>query len=83
MDELHLRDPGIPQVLNFFGKRSIAKGCELCSTLLELSRIEETHATQYEIPTDPVYNSKEVIPVGERKWNDTLACKSFKGDSSS
>ena len=83
MDELHLRDPGIPQVLNFFGQRSIAKGSELCSTLLEQSRIEETHATQYEIPTDPVYNSQEVIPVGERKWNDILACKSFKGDSSS
>ena len=33
------------------------------------------------ILTGPVYSSKEVIPVGERKWNDILACKSLNGDS--
>ena len=31
--------------------------------------------------SDPVYYSKEGIPVGEGKWNDILACESFKGDS--
>ena len=47
---------------------------------MEQSRIEEIHATQCEIQTNPVYHSKEVILVGERKWNDILACESFKGD---
>ena len=27
-----------------------------------------------------MYNSREVIPVGERKWNDFFASKSFNGD---
>ena len=62
-------------------KRSIAKESELCSTELEQSRIEETHVTESKISMDPVYCSKEVIHVGERKWNDTAACESFKGDS--
>ena len=66
MDELHIRDPGIPQVLNFFGKGSIAKGSELCSTLLEPSRIEETHATQELVPANPVYCVKETALKGER-----------------
>ena len=52
----------------------------LCSTELEQSRIENTHATQSKISMDPVYYSKGVL-VGDRKWNDTSACESFKGDS--
>ena len=48
---------------------------------MEPSRIEETHATQFEIPTNPVDCSKEVILFGERKWNDISAHKFFKGDS--
>ena len=70
MDELHLRDPG--------HSPTIAKESGLCSTELEQSRIEETHATQFEIPTNPVYCSKEVILAEEEKWNDIL---DFKGDS--
>ena len=70
----------IPQSSELHSERSIAKEGEPCSTELEQSRIEETHATQFKIPTNPVYYSKEVIPVGERKWNDIPACMSFKGD---
>ena len=39
------------------------------------------NATQFEIQTNPVYCSKEVIPVEERKWNDVLAYKKFKGNT--
>ena len=82
MDELHLRDPGHnPASEDLLLERSIAKESEPWSTEMEQSRIQEAHATQFEIPTNPVYYSKEVFPVEERKWNDVLAYKSFKGDS--
>ena len=82
VDELHVRDPGHnPTSIELLLERSIANESELCSAELEQSRIEETHATQSKIPTNPVYCSKEVIAVGERKWSDILACESFKGYS--
>ena len=62
-------------------ERAIAKDGEPCSTESEQSRIEETHATQVKIPTDPVYYTKEIILVRESKWNDIPACQSFNGDS--
>ena len=71
----------VPRIMNYLWKRSVAEESGPCSTELEHSRIEETHATQSKIPTNPM--SKEVILVGERKWNDILACESFKRDSSS
>ena len=71
----------IPRVMNCFWKDLFAEESEPCSTELEQSRIEETHATKSKIPTTPVYYSKETILVGEMKWNDILACESFKGDS--
>ena len=80
--ELHLRDPGDnPTSTELLLERSIAKESEPFSTEMEQSRTEETHATQFEIPTNPVYYSKEVIPVGERKRNDIPTFKCFKGDS--
>ena len=63
------------------GKGNGAKESEPCSAEMEPSRTEETHATQFEIRTNPVYYSKEVILVGERKWNDFSSYKSFKGES--
>ena len=82
VDELHLRGPGHnPTSDELLVERPIAKENEPCSAELEQSRIEETHATQSKIPTNPVYYSKEVILVRERKWNDIPACQSFKGDS--
>ena len=82
VDELHLIDPGHrPTTSELLCERSIAKGSEPCSTEMEQSRIEEAHATQFEIPTNPVYCSKEVVLTEERKWNDIPAYKSFKGDS--
>ena len=48
----------IPRVLNYFWK-------DLLVTEMEQSRIEETHATQFEIPTEPVFYSKEVILIGQ------------------
>ena len=66
VEGLHARDPGHnPTSNDLLVERSIAKESEPCSTELEQSRIEETHATQSKIPTNPVYHSKEVIPVGE------------------
>ena len=62
MDELHLRDPGHnPTSSELLLDRFIAKERELCSTEMDQSRIEETHATQFEIQTNPVYYSKEVV----------------------
>ena len=56
------------------------KESELCSTELEQSRIEETHATQFEFRMDPVYLLKEVILVGERKWDENSACEFLHRD---
>ena len=54
VDELHLRDPGHnPTSTELPLERSIAKESELCFT--------ETHANQFDIPTNPVYHSKEVF----------------------
>ena len=78
MDELHVRDPGHnPTSLEFLLNRSIAKESEPCSTKMKQSSIEETHATQFEIQTNPLYCSKDVLLVEERKWNDILAYKFF------
>ena len=48
---------------------------------MELSwRIEEAHAKQLKIQTNPVNNhSEEVFPIEERRWNHMLACPYFKG----
>ena len=82
VEELHFRDPGHnPTSSELLLERSIAKEGEPCSAEMEQSRIEETHAMQSEISMDTVYYPKEVILVGERKWNDIPAYKSFKGDS--
>ena len=48
---------------------------------MEQSSIVETHATHFEIPTNPVYDSKEVILVGDSKWNDIPAYKFFRGNT--
>ena len=80
-DGLHLRDSGQShEYRSTFGK-SVAKESELCSTELEKSRIGETHATQFENLTNPVYYSKIVILVGESKCNYALHCKSLKQNS--
>ena len=43
------------------------------------SGIEETHAKQWEIQTNPVYNcSEEDLLFEERMWNDILACQQFR-----
>ena len=81
MDELLHRDIGYkPTSKELLLESSIAKESELCATELEQSRIEETHAQQSKNPANPVYYTEEEIPVGERKWNDILACRSLDGD---
>ena len=82
MDELHLKDPEHnPTSSEFLLERSDAKENEPCSTEMGQSSIVETHATQFEIPTNPVFESKEIILVGDSKWNDILAYKFFRGDT--
>ena len=62
-------------------ERSVAKESEPCFTEMEQSSIEETHATQFEIQTNPVYYSKEVFLIEERKWHDILAYQFFEGNT--
>ena len=73
--ELHLNGPDRnPTSSELQLERSVAKERDD----MEQSSIEETHAKQFQIQTNPVYNvSEEVIPVEERKWNDILAYKHF------
>ena len=83
MDESHLRDPGHNPTSNELLLERyifIAKESEHCSTALEQCRIEATHATQSNIPTNPMYFSKEAILGGERTWHDIPACRSFDGN---
>ena len=79
--ELHLNDPDhnptCSELLEPKGlERPVARGRELGSTKMELSRcIGETHAKQLRIQTNPVDNhSEEVILTEEGKWDDILAC---------
>ena len=83
MDEFHINDPSHnPTSSELLLERSVAKESELCSTEMEQSSIEETRAKQFEIQTNPVCNcSEEVIPIEERKWNDILVCKHFRGNT--
>ena len=83
MDKLHLRDPGHNPTSSElpFWEDLTQKKVNLVLQRWSNACIEETPATQFEIPTNPVYHPKEVVPVGERKWNDIPACKAFKGDS--
>ena len=81
VEELHLNDPDHnPTSSELLLERSVAKESEPCSTKMEQSSSEETHAKQFEIQTNPVYNySEEVIPVEERKWHDIPTYQFFKG----
>ena len=54
---------------------------EPCAAELEQSRIEEIQARMSMIFAGPVYCTKEEILVGEKRWNDILACRSFDGVS--
>ena len=57
------REPGPhPTSKELLMERSIAKEREPFATELEQSRIEETHARQSIIPTDPVYYMKATPP---------------------
>ena len=82
MDELHPNNPDHnPISSELLLERSVAKESEPCSTEMEQSSIEETHAKQFEIQTNPVYCSEEGIPNEEKKWNDISACKHVKGNT--
>ena len=60
MEELHLNDPDHnPTSSELPLKRSVARERELLSTKMEQSSIEETHANQFEIQTNPVFLLKE------------------------
>ena len=41
---------------------------EPCSSEMEQSSIEETHATQFENQTNAVYYSREIFPIEENPW---------------
>ena len=81
VEQLHLNDPDHnPTSSAVLLERSVAKESEPCSTEVEQSSIEETHAKQFEIQTNPVYNySEEGVLLEERKWNDIHANKHFRG----
>ena len=50
----------ITRVSESLMERSVAKESELCSTEMEQSRIEETDATQFEIPTPNVSRNLKI-----------------------
>ena len=59
VEELHFNDADHnPTSSEWLLERSVAKESEPCSAKMEQSRIEETHATQFEMPTNPVHHSK-------------------------
>ena len=73
------QDPGHnPTSSQLLLERFVAKESELCSTEMEQSNIEETHAKQFGIQTSHMYYSKEVILIEERKWNGISAYRHFK-----
>ena len=68
VEELHLRDPGHnPTCSELLFERSIAKQSEPGWTEMEQSRIEETHATQSKLPTNPVYQWKKRCYLFEKR----------------
>ena len=78
VNKLHLNDPDhSPARSELLLERPFAKESEPCSTEMEQSSIEETLAKQFKIQTKPVYCSQEIIPVGERKWNDISCVQTF------
>ena len=86
MEELHLNDPDHDptksELLEHIGLgRSVAKERERGSTEMEPSwSIEQTHAKQLKIQTNPVYKySEEFVPIEEKKWNDIPTCRHFRG----
>ena len=77
----------IPRVLNYCWKeillldRFLAKESELCSTELDNPASRKLMRRSPKLRQVQCTFQKEVIPVGERKWNDIPSCESFKGDS--
>ena len=66
MEELHLGDPDHnPTSSQLLLERSVAKERESGSSkMMPSSSIEETHAKQFQIQTNPVYScSEEVILI--------------------
>ena len=81
VDELHLNDPDHhPTISKLRLERFTAKESELCSTEMEQSHIGETHATQFEIPTNLVYNCSEKYSnwTKDVEWHFILACQQFR-----
>ena len=84
VDELHLNDPDHhPTISKLRLERFIAKESELCSAEMEQSHIGETHATQFEIPTNLVYNCSEEYSnwTKDVEWHFILACQQFRGNT--
>ena len=84
VEELHLNDPDHnPTSSELLLERSVAKEREPGSTKMEpSSSIEETHAKQLKIQTNPVCNcSEEFLPIEERKWHDIPACQQLRGNT--
>ena len=64
-EELRYNDPDYSQ-----------ESCELANH----GSTEETRASQPKTQSNPKCDhSEDSIPIGERKWNDILACEKFKG----
>ena len=63
--------------LQLLTERALAKEGEPYSAELEPSGTEETRR----ITAGPVYYTKEIIPMEERKWKDIPACRSIKVNS--
>ena len=83
VEELYLHDPDHnPTSSELLFERPVAKESETCPAVLEQSPHRATSCDAVQnFDGSSVYRSKEVIPVGERKWNDIPAYKTSEGDS--
>ena len=73
MEELHNKDPGHnPTCSDLRLARSVAKESEPGSTEMDQSSTEETHATQFEIQTNPVYDCPEQVILTEDPSNRSI-----------
>ena len=71
----------IPQILNWLWRDLLQKKENLVLQSWSNPAWRKLVRRSFEVPTNPVYYSKEAFLVGERKWNDVPACRSFNGDS--
>ena len=74
VDELHIPDPRNNLARSeLLSEQAIAKEGGPCSTEMKQSSIEETRADSVKTLSDPVYFTKGIVPMKEKKWKSIPA----------